>query len=133
MKETNYSASIEKGWRKKPHAASAFPAFSLLRPLFQLSSSLHFSSPLATPNIYIYIYILRTKIEPPIFLISLCLYLHSHKRLRPKSSLLKGPAYVQWKFPLDMLDCGHMSNLGHVSESEHVQWKFPLDISRVHY
>ena len=33
--------------------------------------------------------------------------------------------------PLDTLDCGHVSTLGHLSESGRVQWKFPLDTSRV--
>ena len=42
-----------------------------------------------------------------------------------------GVACVRWKFPLDMLDGGHMSTLGHVSKSGRVQWKFPLDMSRV--
>ena len=51
-----------------------FFAPTLRLPLFQLSSSLRFSPLLACP---------------PIFSISLYLYLHSHMWLRPKSSLLK--------------------------------------------
>ena len=40
-----------------------------------------------------------------------------------------GEACVQWNFPLDTLDCGHVSIFGHVSESGRVQWKLPLDTS----
>ena len=38
---------------------------------------------------------------------------------------------VQWKFPLDTLDGGHVSKGGHVSIIQRVQWKFPLDTSHV--
>ena len=38
---------------------------------------------------------------------------------------------VQWKFPLDTLDGGHVSKGGHVSIIQCVQWQFPLDTSRV--
>ena len=34
---------------------------------------------------------------------------------------------VQWKFPLDTLDDGHVSTLGHMSTIQRVQWKLPLD------
>lgn len=36
-------------------------------------------------------------------------------------------AYVQWKFLLDMLDCGHASKSGYVSTIQRVQWKLSLD------
>ena len=36
-----------------------------------------------------------------------------------------GVVCVQWKFPLDTLDGGHMS------ESGRGQWKFPLDTNHV--
>ena len=38
---------------------------------------------------------------------------------------------VQWKFPLDTLDGGHVSKGGHVSIIQCVQWQFPLDTSCV--
>ena len=42
-----------------------------------------------------------------------------------------GVTCVRWKFPLDTLDGGHMSTLGHASKSGRVLWKFPLDTIRV--
>ena len=76
MKEISNSARDKKEATCGTTSCSYFLFFAptLRRPLFQLSSSLRFSPLLACP---------------PIFSISLYLYLHSHMRLRPKSSLLK--------------------------------------------
>ena len=83
MKEISHSA---REWEATGSITSCsyflFFAPTLRCPLFQLSSSLRFSPLLACP---------------PIFSISLYLYLRSHMRLRPKSSLLK-PTWPKSKY-----------------------------------